>query len=284
MNRLQLTAHAKINLTLAIRYKRPDGFHEIESVFQELEFGDDLYLQPGEEVIFETDSPILQKETGNLCLKAVDLMREQYRIPGLSMHLLKKIPIGAGLGGGSSDAAAVLTGINTLYDLKLNQAELCILAGRIGSDVPFFIRGGTAYVCGRGEQLTVLKLDTAYTVVLVHPGVRIDTAWAYANLKMGLTKEFKEPKFIGFEFQNLTVENFRTRFQNDFEISVFSAFPQLAECKELLYRGGADFAGMSGSGSTVFGIFRRKAEADAIYDDLKSRYSCTLTRPVEPRP
>jgi 4-diphosphocytidyl-2-C-methyl-D-erythritol kinase len=280
MKSINITARAKINLSLAVKYRRPDGFHEIESIFQEVEFGDDLFLQQAGELTFETDSVPLQAESDNLCLQAAKLMSREYQIPGLYIRLNKKIPLGSGLGGGSSDAAAVIKGINIIYDLNLSYEVLNSLAAKLGSDIPFFITGGSAYVYGRGEKVQALKLDTDYRVFLLHPDVSINTGWAYANLKMGLTKDGIETKFIGFEFQNLSLENFRDKFHNDFENSIFAAYPQLGESKQLLYRSGADFASMSGSGATIYGLFRSDKQAHAVYQQLKTRYSCTITRPV----
>ena len=277
---IEITAQAKINLALAIKGRRTDGFHDIESIIQEVEFGDDLFLEQARDLTFESDSAQLQAEPDNLCLKAATLMSRRFRIPGLHIRLIKRIPIGAGLGGGSSDAAAVLKGINILYNLDVSESDLRLLAAKIGSDIPFFINGGSACVQGRGEKVTPVKMDTAYTVLLLHPELYINTGWAYANLKMGLTKDSKETKFIGFEFQNLSVDKFRGKFYNDFEKSVFITYPQLAESKELLYVRGADFASMSGSGSTIYGLFRDPIQAESVYRELKTRYSCTITRPV----
>jgi len=281
MKSLNFKANAKINLALALKFKRTDGYHEIESVIQEIDFADILELQKADEIVFTTDSAALQREADNLCLRAARLMRDEYRIPGLKIHLVKKIPIGAGLGGGSSDAAATLKGINEMFDLDLDEVKLHFLAAKLGSDVPFFIRGGSACVRGRGEIIETINLPADCNVLLIHPDIPINTAWAYANLKMNLTKEIKEPKFIGFEFQNLTVDDFRDKFHNDFERSVFAAYPQLAEIKELLYRDGAGFASLSGSGSTIYGLFQDQNLVESLYTELKSRYSCTLARPVK---
>ena len=281
MRSIELAAHAKINLSLLIKYRRPDGFHEIESVFQEIDWGDDLFLQEAEGYTFETNSILLREEVDNLCLKAAKLMGHECNIPGLYIRLIKRIPLGAGLGGGSSDAAAVLKGINVIYNLKLHGADLIALAAKLGSDIPFFINGGSAFVYGRGELIQPVEIDTNYTLILIHPEVSISTAWAYANLKMGLTKAFIKTKFIGFEVQNLSVENFRDKFSNDFEKSLFAAYPQLADCKQMLYGSGADFACMSGSGSTIYGLFRDDRQARSVYQELKTRFSCTLTRPVK---
>jgi 4-diphosphocytidyl-2-C-methyl-D-erythritol kinase len=283
MNHVDLTAHAKINLSLAVRFRRADGFHEIESVFQEIEFGDRLSLHQTTDLIFQTDSAPLQVEADNLCLRAAKLMKQEYRIPGVRITLNKKIPLAAGLGGGSSDAAAVLRGISTLYDLKLSDERLRALAAGLGSDVPFFVGGGSALVRGRGEIIEAIDLDTDYFILLLHPQVSINTAWAYANLKMGLTKDIIKHKFIGFEFQNLSLENFRDNFANDFEQSIFAAYPQLAESKQILYRSGADFACMSGSGATIYALFRDEKLVKAVHQELKARFSCTLTRPVARR-
>ena len=148
---MKIKSNAKINLALAIKYKRPDGFHEIESIFQEIDLYDEIFLEKEDRIILQTDSLDIPGDENNICVKAAQAICKKYQVSGVNIKLVKNIPVGAGLGGGSSNAAAVLKGINNLYDLKIDQLELSGMAAELGSDVPFFLNGGSAYVTGRGE-------------------------------------------------------------------------------------------------------------------------------------
>ena len=280
MNTITIEARAKINLALSVLYKRDDGFHEIESVMQEIDFADRLSLSPHTELRFSSNSEHLNTAPENLCLRAAAMLQENYGIPGLDIKLEKNIPMGAGLGGGSSDAAAVLTAGLRLYGMVYRHDDLSSMAAALGSDVPFFLQGGTCLATGRGEILHEVSLDKNYLVLLVLPQVSVSTAWAYKNLKMGLTKERCDNKFIGFKFQDLKAIGFRSEFKNDFEKVVFAAYPQLAEIKESLYRCGADFAAMSGSGSSIYGIFTRAETAGKAQEELQKKYDCRVVRPT----
>jgi 4-diphosphocytidyl-2-C-methyl-D-erythritol kinase len=280
MNEIFIRANAKVNLALAVLYRRADGYHEIDTIIQEIDFHDDVHLARSHEILFTCDDRRLPGDTTNLCVKAAVLLKRIFNIPGISIVLKKRIPIGAGLGGGSSDAAAVLKGARMLYDLDVSDSQLLELAARLGSDVPFFISGGSCLARGRGEILKSIKLDTDFTILLITPNVEVSTVWAYKNLKIGLTKECYDFKFIGFKFHNLAVSSFKSEFYNDFEKIVFAAYPQLGEIKESLYAQGATFASLSGSGSALFGIFTSAGEAQRVQKNIASYHTCRLVKPV----
>lgn len=255
-------SNAKINLALAVKFKRADGFHEIESIFQEIDLYDEISLEKDDRILFQTDSMDIPADESNLCVKAAQAICKKYQVPGVNIKLVKNIPTGAGLGGGSSNAAAMLKGINKLYDLKIDQLELSGMAAGLGSDVPFFLNGGSAYVTGRGESLRSIAMNRDYFVLLAFPGQSISTAWAYKNLNLALTKNDYVYKLIGFKFQSLKTFDFKSEYYNDFEKSVFKAFPELGNLKRVLYENGADYAAMSGSGSTIFGIYKKREQAE----------------------
>ena len=280
MNSITIQANAKINLALFVRYKREDGFHEIESIFQEIDFADRITVKRSEGIVFNTNSKRLSNSRKNLCTDAGYLLKEECKIPGLEISLQKIIPISAGLGGGSSDAAAVLKAGLKLYKVKLSRKKLSSLAAKLGSDVPFFLSGKTAYVYGRGDGIRKIRSQYNYYIVLIIPKLSISTSWAYKNLRLGLTKKECNLKLISLEFYGLNVEDFKKFFYNDFEESVFKVYPQLREIKHSLYKEGADYASLSGSGSTIFGIFQSPDTANRACNLLSRFYRCELVKPV----
>lgn len=275
---MKIKSNAKINLTLAIKHKRPDGFHEIESIFQEIDLYDEISLEKNDKILFQTDSLVVPDDANNLCIKAATAICKKYQVPGVNIKLVKHIPVGAGLGGGSSNAAAVLMGIKNLYDLRISHLELSALAAELGSDVPFFLNGGSAYVTGRGEILQSITMKGDYFVLLAFPGQLISTAWAYKNLNLALTKNDSVYKLIGFKFQGLNTSDFGSEYYNDFENTVFKTFPGLGAIKRLLYDNGADYAAMSGSGSTIFGIYNQREQAEKTGQLLGCDFK--ISRPV----
>jgi 4-diphosphocytidyl-2-C-methyl-D-erythritol kinase len=280
MNSIIVKSNAKINLALFIKYKRVDGFHEIESIFQEIDFGDQLIISKADKIVFKTDSPVLKNQDNNLCIQAAQLLQKEYHIPGLAIDLKKQIPIGAGLGGGSSNSAAVLKAGIQLFKMKIEQEKIHLLASRLGSDVPFFLRGKTALIRGRGDNIQQVKWKGNYYIILVIPDLSISTTWAYKNLRLGLTKNESNLKFISLKFHKLDVGDFTHYFHNDFEKVVFKVYPHLEQIKNLLYKEGADYASLSGSGSTIFGIYRSKERAQKAIKLLSLSYTCVLTVPV----
>ena len=280
MQSLEIKANAKINLALAIKNKRRDGYHNLELIYQEINFCDYLTLRQSHCIRFSTNSESLQDEADNLCVKAARLLQQKFGIPGLEIILEKRIPVGAGLGGGSSDAAAVLKGGAELYRLKVSGSQLALLASELGADVPFFLFGGTAYGKGIGNILKKIILHSQYYVLLVLPQIKISTVWAYKNLNLGLTRKNTDDKFRGFRFHNLELKDFRSEFFNDFEKLVFTNHPQLKMIKSLLYQEGALFAALSGSGSSVFGLFPTISTIKNAQRILSKKYRTQQARPI----
>lgn len=264
---LTLTANAKINLGLRIVGQREDpfrqpadrtgGYHLLHTLFQEIDFGDEVTLsdQPNVKVTLEVTGPAARgvpTNKSNLCLQAAWLFQARVGAgQGVHIRLDKRIPVGAGLGGGSSDAAAVLQGLNRMRQAGLSAMELERLAVRLGADVPFFIRGGLQLGEGIGEALTPLERALPFAVVLVIPPFGVDTAWAYGQFAS--RSDFPAPPAFD---QLITREPIPwENFTNDFEEVVFPRYGQLAEIKQGLLEAGAVHAGLSGSGSAVYGLY-----------------------------
>lgn len=258
---VKMLSYAKVNLFLQVLNKRADRYHNIVSLFQAVDLADtlDFELQSEPGVVIEihgrmTDLPI---GTDNLIAKAYSALAKDFSFDkGLKVRIDKRIPIGAGLGGGSSNAATTLLASNTLFDLKLSEEKLNLYALSLGSDVPFFLSSGQAMVRGRGELIEQVALPTDYFLVLVYPGIHCSTTEAYESLDAGLTKRAPH-----FSFQNCrTTEELLTPLRsvgNDFEQVQYSRYPVLGRVHELLERAGASLVRLSGSGSTVFGLFTK---------------------------
>jgi len=280
MNQITVFANAKINLGLRVKFKRNDGFHEIESIFQEINFADKLIIKKSNKIKFDTNSDELKKSEKNLCVEAAELLQKNYKIGGLDIFLDKKIPVGSGLGGGSSDAAAVLKSVNMLFDRKASSHELRKLAEQIGSDIPFFIDGQTCHVSGRGEIIEPLVSGIDYYILLVFPQIKISSIEAYKSLGMHLTKNDNDYKFKSSNLLGTNVRYFKNIFFNDFEKVVFKNHPNLLEIKDLLYQEQAEFACLSGSGSTVYGIYSSPEKVNKANKNMSNFYNCIVAKPV----
>lgn len=273
-NMLTIKAPAKINWFLKVLGKRNDGFHEIQSLIQKINLHDVLTftaledavnsgLDQANNIVLETSAPIPVQQ--NLVYKAAMRLKSRYGIEkGAVIHLEKNIPMGAGLGGGSSDAAAALQGLNELWSLGLTTEDLCGTAEELGSDVPFFLLGSLSYVYGRGEKLISRKALKPLDLLLVKPSFDVSTEWVYKNFAL-LTKKVEKVNNIEHFIRNIEraeLSGITGDLSNDLESVTVSSFPVIAEIKEMLRRKGAVFSLMSGSGSTVFGVFdsRRQAE------------------------
>ena len=266
---LTLQSNCKINIGLKITGKRADGYHTLETIFQEIDLADTIFLETIDEgwQLTCSDSAVPVDET-NLCVKTFFQLKKLFPgLGGVGMRLQKRIPAGAGLGGGSANAGALLKGINELYQLELPDNRLEDIALTIGSDVPFFIRGGTQYAEGVGEILSDLTLPPIGAILLVIPQIRISTKWAYNGIKNNLTGGVKSGKFAAAlesfdSWQSVSFwETADKFFKNDFESLVFQTYPEIGDIQRQLLDAGALFASLSGSGSTVFGIFRDDAQA-----------------------
>ena len=247
-------SNSKINLGLQVINKRNDGYHNISSLFIELEFHDILSFSSSQKFHLDTSNSILPNDNSNLICKAYEklLPYKKKSMMDYKIFLEKNIPIGGGLGGGSSNAACTLVALNKLWGCNLSVQELQKIATEIGADVAFFINGGFQISSGIGNFLTPLdsKLLIDYTILLVLPSFHISTKWAYDSLNISLETNVKSPKFSGFQ----RPVNWQI-FENDFERVIRSTYPEIDEIKSQLYSCGSIYAGMSGSGSTMFGIF-----------------------------
>ena len=248
--------NCKINLGLSIVAKRADGYHELETIFYPVALQDMVEIIHGNDpnlpVQFShTGLPIPGDASNNLCIKAYHLLKKDFpSIPSIKMHLHKHIPMGAGLGGGSSDGTEVLKLINQQFNVGLSNAQLIDYAAQLGSDCPFFVYDKPCHATGRGEILQTYSCDlNNYFIVLVHPGIHVSTAWAFGQLN----PHAKERSIA--EVVASPIENWKENLINDFEAPIFLAHPALAEIKAQLYQQGATYASMSGSGSSLFGLF-----------------------------
>jgi 4-diphosphocytidyl-2-C-methyl-D-erythritol kinase len=279
MNTLALKSYAKVNIGLQIKNQREDGYHSLHTVFQELNLHDNISLSKisyGWEI--SVNKAGVPADENNTCIKAyLELKKECPKIGGISIKIDKNIPSGGGLGGGSGNAAAVLKGINQIYDLNLSDKELEKISTRVGADVPFFIKGGTQIGDGMGDILTLVENPVRGYYLLVLPEIFISTGWAYKSMKKYLDEEIDRPNFAHFlERKNLE----QTIFDNDFERIVIPTYPEIGEIKDGLKKAGASYASLSGSGSTVFGIFNDEAEAKKAEFKFREQYHTYLTKPT----
>jgi 4-diphosphocytidyl-2-C-methyl-D-erythritol kinase len=256
--------NCKINLGLNIISKRPDGFHDLETVFYPIAINDVLEIVQQHETtginFTATGLPIDGDTASNLCIKAYHLLKKGFpNLPAINMHLHKNIPMGAGLGGGSADGAFALKMLNEKCGLNLSEHQLIQYALQLGSDCPFFILNQPCFAEGRGEKLQPLSLDlSAYQFVIINPGIHINTGWAFSQLA---PKQAAKPvKAIIAQ----PIDTWQKELVNDFEAPVFSAHPEIRTIKENLYTQGAVYASMSGSGSTVYGIFEKGHDLSAF--------------------
>lgn len=281
---LRLPSYAKINLALFIKGKRADGYHEIETLLQQITLQDEIELKAtrAAEIEFTCSHPDIPGGMANLCVRAAYLLKLEAGVKsGVEMALHKTIPAGAGLGGGSSNAAVVLLGLNKLWQLNWPPEELRKLAAQLGSDAPFFIHGGSALAEGRGERLTHFEFDWDLPMVIVFPDFPVSTKWAYEQLNLSLTKRKKYIKLSRFKNRNFNNVEFYKDFRNDFEEVVYKRYPTLQMIKNELSALGAVYSSLSGSGSSLFGIFKdweTAKRAKSVFDD---RYAVFLTRPVQ---
>lgn len=251
---------AKINIGLRITGKRSDGFHNLQTIFYPVSLCDALEFIVPEEVsdddnLVVTGLPSYCPPEENLVIKAVKKLRDKARFPFLKLHLHKAIPSGAGLGGGSSDAANILKCLNRYFNLDFGPEELKEIASLIGSDCPFFVDSIPAYAEGRGEILIPVRpLPGGFHLLLVKPGITVGTKEAYHDCR-----PYSED-FDLRSYYNRSIEEWKDLIVNDFEKSIFQKYPEIAVLKESLYEMGAVYSSMSGSGSSVYGIFSKKPE------------------------
>lgn len=270
----------KINIGLFVTGKRPDGYHNIESVFypvpwyEALEVSKRLDLEgelngaafsQGSVRLMTYGNPIPGASEQNLCIRVYELLNEWYNLPETDIHLLKTLPIGAGLGSGSADAAFTLRALKDFYGLAISDVEAIDLLAKVGSDCPFFWKNKPAFVYGRGERLQAISLDlSGYYIILVNPGIHVSTKQAYAGVNP------QPPAFDLHLLPDVPIENWHEVVNNDFESSVFNLYPEISEIKNELLELGAIYASMSGSGSTVYGIFKSEIKLPEKFDTRMS--------------
>ncbi|MAR69022.1 MAG: 4-(cytidine 5'-diphospho)-2-C-methyl-D-erythritol kinase [Nitrospina sp.] len=256
--KLQFKTPAKINLGLHIHKKREDGFHELETILQMVTWFDELQLEGTcEKVELFCDTPEIPNDETNLVVKAARLLQKHFpgRCAGVNITLKKSIPSGAGLGGGSGNAAGVLLALNHLWDLKISRENLIALSGELGSDVPFFLISPCAIGTGKGEILEPIKNPINLYVLMIYPNLPLSTPWVYGNLKLKLTKHKNNISILTNFLMRSDFAQLGAGLYNDLEPIVFKRYPEILEIKNELLRSGAGGALLSGSGSTVFGIF-----------------------------
>ncbi len=259
---------AKINLGLRIIRKRPDGYHDIETLFYPVGLTDALEFVVSSEGLKKDILTLTGINTGsdqedNLVIKTIKKLREKFSFPILKIHLHKAIPAGAGLGGGSSDAAYLLKSINRCYRLNIDKKYLKAIALELGSDCPFFIDCIPAFASGRGEILTPIEpFPAGHYIILLNPGIKISTREAFQNCRP------EEPQSSLLQLINRPVAEWKELIINDFEDYAFKKHPQIADIKKELYSCGALFSSMSGSGSSVYGIFSDKPKIDLRLKDF----------------
>ena len=272
MTAISFKTPAKVNLGLNILGKREDGFHELETLFQMVNWCDEIKIELRQEGLDMTcNQPDIPTDDGNLVIKAARLLQTRFpdRCKGARIHLTKNIPHGAGLGGGSGNAAGVLLGLNHLWDLKLKRSDLILLASELGSDVPFFLFSPCAIGSSRGEILEPVKSSNKFYVLMVYPGFPISTAWVYGNLKLKLTKPENNINILKNFILRSEFAQLGATWINDLEPIVFQEYPEIFGIKNEMLALGAKGALLSGSGSTVFGIFDNPEKANTAYTRLK---------------
>jgi 4-diphosphocytidyl-2-C-methyl-D-erythritol kinase len=277
-----LASPCKVNFILNILGKRPDGFHELETVLFPVQIHDTLELAkaPGISSIELTCShPELPTDAGNLVFRAAEKLREAAGISeGVRIHLEKKLPLAAGLGGGSANAAVTLLGLNSLYGSPLAQDQLCQIAASLGSDVPFFLQAKPALGLGRGEQVRPLPEFGAlqnHWIILVHPGFGISTPWAYQNLArfpVALNGTPGRAERLANALAHSSLADAAKDFYNSLEAPALEKYPILILFQEFFRENGAEVALMSGSGSTVFALAKGKELADQIMEKFQSHF------------
>jgi 4-diphosphocytidyl-2-C-methyl-D-erythritol kinase len=273
---IQVTAPAKINFFLEITGKRPDGYHTLSIVFQTISLGDELTLEPANDISLTCSDKVLPTDERNLVMKAAVRLRHALKeTRGAKIHLTKIVPTGAGLGGGSSDAAAALLALQRLWNRQLPSQELAALAVQLGADVPFFLKGGLCQATGIGDELVALQPLPETWLVLVYPGFGISTKEAYAKVKLpfksvvmpakaGTQSMFWAPASAGVTSKDLF---------NRFEELIFPDHPELPKLKKELLDAGATSVLMSGSGSVIFGLASSRAQGEQILARMQKTYN-----------
>ena len=263
---------AKVNLGLYILGKREDGFHELETLFQMVNWCDEIKIEClGDGLDLICNQPDIPNYDGNLVIKAARLLQTRFpdRCKGARIHLKKNIPHGAGLGGGSGNAAGTLLGLNFLWGLKLKREDLILMASELGSDVPFFLFSPCAIGRSRGEILEPVNSSIKFYILMVYPGFTLSAAWVYGNLNLKLTKQKNNISILENFLLQSEFAQLGAAWINDLEPVVFQEYPEVFAIKKQILAFGAKGALLSGSGSTVFGLFDNLETAKTAYARLE---------------
>ena len=279
MNEILLQSYSKVNIGLKIVKKREDGYHDIHTVFQELDFHDKILLKKRNDGCFFTSNvKWLGNNSSNLCVRAWEHFAEKYNIPGVHIDLKKNIPSGSGLGGGSSNAACVLKGLAKLYNINIRYKDLIKISSLIGADVPFFIRGGCQLGSGVGNKLLEIEHPNNKVFLLVMPEIHINTKSTFKKFKKFLDPNQEKVNFMEFIEEEKFLFKF---FENDFETIIVPAYPEIGQIKKTIQEQGALFSSLSGTGSTVFGVFDDEAKAISAESLFNLRYKTVIAHPVK---
>ena len=277
MNTVKINSYAKVNMGLKILNKRTDGYHNISTIFQEIDLHDELTISKNiGGCQFSSNVNWLHNDQNNLCVIAYNHMKDLYDIKGIDIMLKKNISRGSGLGSGSSNAAAVLKSISKIYDLNVSDQDLIEIGSKIGADVPFFIKGGTQIGEGIGEKLIGLKSVIEGWYLIITPDFTIDTKWAYSQSKNILDNDTLPTKFSDLLSEKVVDLDTIKFFENDFESVVFPTYPEIGAIKKELFALGAKFASLSGSGSTVFGIFDDNAKIKKAFSHFSPMHKAYI--------
>ena len=277
---IKLNSYAKLNLALSINYKRIDGYHDISSIIQEIDFHDTLEISKNDlnQINIISKGVKVPEDQSNLCYIAAKLFLNYYNISdGVNIIINKNIPIGAGLGGGSSNASYTLKGLYKLFNIKISDNIFYQFCSLIGADVSFFYNGGTQYVEGIGDKVTSLPpLFRDYYFLLIFPSINISTPWAYGEYKKYLENNLNEPKFLALT-SDMSIN--WSLLRNDFEKVVLSTYPEIKRIKSGLQKTQSLFSTLSGSGSTMFGVYDN-LESVKMANNLFKDFQTYISLPI----
>lgn len=278
---LKRFAPAKINLSLDVTAKRPDGYHEVDMVMQSIDLADEIYLSANDrgDIVIDVSEPRVPSDRRNLAWRAAELLQQTAGVShGVTIRIEKKIPMAAGLAGGSSDAAAVLTGLNEMWKLGLSKAELMDLGLKLGADVPFCIDGQTSRAQGIGERLRAVRSRLSCPVLIVTPDIEVSTAWVYQHLDLKQIQRHPQMEKVLEAIETGNLDELSCNWGNVLENVVLSAFPIVAELKHKLTECGMKHILMSGSGPTVFVLDPAVEAVERFIATAPSTWFSCLTR------
>jgi 4-diphosphocytidyl-2-C-methyl-D-erythritol kinase len=278
MKNIIVKSFAKVNIGLQVRSKRDDNFHNIHTIYQQINLYDTLRITKiSKGVNFKSNVSWLKNNDSNLCIMAYRKMSSISKIGGIEIDLIKRIPVFAGLGGGSSNAAAVLNCINKLYNLKFSNQELELIGSDLGADVAFFVNGGVQLGEGLGDQLTPINRKFNQKFLIVMPKISINTSWAYGEIKTFLDKSKNFVNFMDcLKEKKISFKN----FDNDFKKIIIPAYPEIGTLISIIREHKAQFSSLSGTGSTVFGIFDDEATAKIAESAIPKEHKTLIVDPI----